>query len=554
MTCIILSILTFYIGVDPISPHFVEVTKSAGIAFTHTNGADGAYHLPETLGAGGAFFDYDNDDNLDLFLVNSGSTHSTTANTPYKNVLYRNNGDGTFTDVTEQSNLDTLSGYNHGVVAADYDNDSDQDLYITSLGANHLYRNNGDGTFTDTTELSGIGSTLWSSSATFFDYDLDGYLDLYVVNYVYYRLDQTYQPCIEFGYQDYCNLRYYEGAPDQLYRNNGDGTFTDVTKTAGINDQGGPFQGKGLGVIASDLNNDGFTDLYVANDGTPNYLFYNNGDGTFTEIAAWVGCAYSSEGLAQAGMGVDAGDYNGDGLMDIFVTNFSEETNNLYRNNGDGTFTDTIYEVNLGDPTYLPVGFGTGFFDYDNDSDLDIFVANGHVTEHIHHRSDLLTYGQRNQLFQNDGLGKFVQMSPELEKGFLTEEKISRGSIFADYDNDGDVDLLVTQLNQPAKLYRNQTSNQEKSNNWLQIKVVGVRNNRNGFGARMTLQMGNLSITKETRSSSGYLSSHDPRVTFGIGQYQKIESLTIYWPSGSVQRLENISVNQQITVVEETQQ
>ena len=497
MTCIILSILIFHIGVDPISPHFVEVTKSAGIAFTHTNGADGAYHLPETLGAGGAFFDYDNDDNLDLFLVNSGSIHSTIANTPYKNVLYRNNGDGTFTDVTEQSNLDTLSGYNHGVVAADYDNDSDQDLYITSLGANHLYRNNGDGTFTDTTELSGIGSTLWSSSATFFDYDLDGYLDLYVVNYVYYRLDQTYQPCIEFGYQDYCNLRYYEGAPDQLYRNNGDGTFTDVTKTAGINVQGGPFQGKGLGVIASDLNNDGFTDLYVANDGTPNYLFYNNRD---------------------------------------------------------GTFTDTIYEVNLGDPTYLSVGFGTGFFDYDNDSDLDIFVANGHVTEHIHHRSDLLTYGQRNQLFQNDGLGKFVQISPELEKGFLTEEKISRGSIFADYDNDGDVDLLVTQLNQPAKLYRNQTSNQEKSNNWLQIKVVGVRNNRNGFGARMTLQMGNLSITKETRSSSGYLSSHDPRVTFGIGQYQKIESLTIYWPSGSVQRLENISVNQQITVVEETQQ
>jgi len=457
MTCIILSIFIFHIGVDPISPHFVEVTKSAGIAFTHTNGADGAYHLPETLGAGGAFFDYDNDDNLDLFLVNSGSIHSTIANTPYQNVLYRNNGDGTFTDVTEQSNLDTLSGYNHGVVAADYDNDSDQDLYITSLGANHLYRNNGDGTFTD----------------------------------------QTYQPCIEFGYQDYCNLRYYEGAPDQLYRNNGDGTFTDVTKTAGINDQGGPFQGKGLGVIASDLNNDGFTDLYVANDGTPNYLFYNNGD---------------------------------------------------------GTFTDTIYEVNLGDPTYLPVGFGTGFFDYDNDSDLDIFVANGHVTEHIHHRSDLLTYGQRNQLFQNDGLGKFVQISPELEKGFLTEEKISRGSIFADYDNDGDVDLLVTHLNQPAKLYCNQTSNQEKSNNWLQIKVVGVRNNRNGFGARMTLQMGNLSITKETRSSSGYLSSHDPRVTFGIGQYQKIESLTIYWPSGSVQRLENISVNQQITVVEETQQ
>ncbi|HIN28142.1 TPA: CRTAC1 family protein [Candidatus Poribacteria bacterium] len=253
-------------------------------------------------------------------------------------------------------------------------------------------------------------------------------------------------------------------------------------------------------------------------------------------------------------MGIDAGDYNGDGLMDIFVTNFSEETNNLYRNNGDGTFTDTIYEVNLGDLTYLPVGFGTGFFDYDNDSDLDIFVANGHVTEHIHLRSDLLTYGQRNQLFQNDGRGKFVQMSPELEKEFLTEEEISRGSIFADYDNDGDVDLLVTQLNQPIKLYRNQASNREKSNNWLQIKVGGVRSNRNGFGAKVTLLVGNLSLTKETRSSSGYLSSHDPRLAFGIGQYQKIESLTIHWPSGTVQRLENISVNQQITVVEEVPQ
>ena len=234
MTCIILSILIFHIGIDPISPYFVEMTKSVGIDFTHTNGADGAYHLPETLGAGGAFFDYDNDDNLDLFLVNSGPIHGTAANTSDKSALYRNNGDGTFTDVTEQSHLDTLDGYNHGVVAADYDNDNDQDLYITSLGSNHLYQNNGDGTFTDITELSGIGSTLWSSSATFFDYVLDSYLDLYVVNYVHYRLDQTYQPCIEFGYQDYCNLRYYEGAPDQLYRNNGDGTFTDVTKSAGI--------------------------------------------------------------------------------------------------------------------------------------------------------------------------------------------------------------------------------------------------------------------------------------------------------------------------------
>ena len=524
----------------PMEPpiHFTDATDIAGIHFKHTDGATGEFHLPETLGAGGAFLDYDNDNDLDLYLVNSA----------VPSMLYRNNGNGTFTNVTEIAGIDNQGSYGHGVACGDYDNDGYVDIYVTNFGPNRLYHNNGDGTFTDVTTESGTSDKRWSSSATFFDYNSDGDLDLYVVNYLNYKLDASYPPCFEnpvFGVTEkvrgYCHPKHFEGAPDRLYRNNGDGTFTDVTEAANIRDPGGMFLGKGLGVVAADFDADGNPDLYVANDDTPNYLFYNKGDGTFAEIAILTGCAYSADGIAQAGMGVDAGDYNGDGFLDIFVTNFSYETNTLYRNNGDGTFTDVSYKARLGEESYLSLGFGTGFFDADNDGHLDIFVANGHIFPTVEQTTDVLSYKQPNQLFWNQGDGTFAEV-------LLNEQPaVSRGTLFGDYDNDGDTDLLITQLNGGVTLLRNES---QTANNWLRLKLIGTRSNRDGIGARIILTLNSESQTREVRMGSSYLSSNDPRVLFGVGQRTTVDQLKIHWQSGIVQILENLSVNQELVVTE----
>ncbi|RKU08643.1 hypothetical protein C6503_22900 [Candidatus Poribacteria bacterium] len=520
------------------SIHFTDVTDIAGIRFTHTDGAAGEFHLLETLGAGGAFLDYDNDGNLDLYLVNSAAP----------SMLYRNNGNGTFTDVTASADVDNQGSYGHGVACGDYNNDGFVDIYVTNFKANRLYHNNGNGTFTDVTTKSGTADARWSSSATFFDYNLDGYLDLYVVNYLNYKLDAAYPPCFEnpaFGATErvrgYCHPKHFEGAPDRLYRNNGDGTFTDVTAAANIRDPGGMFLGKGLGVVAADFDADGNPDLYVANDDTPNYLFYNKGDGTFAEIAILTGCAYSADGIAQAGMGVDAGDYNGDSFIDLFVTNFSYETNTLYRNNGDGTFTDVSYKARLGEESYLSLGFGTGFFDADNDGHLDIFVANGHIFPTVERTTDVLSYKQPNQLFWNQGNGTFTEVP------FDTHPAVSRGTLFGDYDNDGDTDLLVTQLNGAVTLFRNES---QTANNYLRLKLIGTRSNRDGIGTRITLTIGSESQTREVRMGSSYLSSNDPRVLFGIGQRTTVDQLKIRWQSGVVQILEDLTANQELVVTE----
>lgn len=518
--------------------HFTDVTDSAGIHFKHADGAAGEYHLPETLGTGGAFLDYDNDGDLDLYLVNSAAS----------SMLYRNNGNGTFADVTATAGVSNQESYGHGVACGDYDNDGYADIYVTNFGANRLYHNNGDGTFTDVTTKSGTGDARWSSSATFFDYNLDGDLDLYVVNYLDYKLDASYPPCFEnpaFGVTEkvrgYCHPKHFEGAPDRLYRNNGNGTFTDVTEAANIRDPGGMFLGKGLGVVAADFDADGNPDLYVANDDTPNYLFYNKGDGTFAEIAILTGCAYSADGIAQAGMGVDAGDYNGDGFLDLFVTNFSYETNTLYRNNGDGTFTDVSYKAQLGEESYLSLGFGTGFFDADNDGHLDIFIANGHIFPTVERTTDVLSYKQPNQFFWNQGDATFAEVR------FDDPPAVSRGALFGDYDNDGDIDLLVTQLNSTVTLLRNES---KTLNNWLRLKLIGTRSNRDGIGARITLTIGSESLTREVRMGSSYLSSNDPRVLIGIGVHDVVDKLEIRWQSGVVQILENLTVNQELVVTE----
>ena len=525
---------------------FTDVTAASGIRFRHVNGAKGDYHLPEMFGAGGAFFDYDNNGDLDLFLVNGGDLTGAPSEEPSTSVLYHNNGDGKFTDVTSIAGVSNAGNYGLGVACGDYNNDGDPDLYVTNFGANVLYRNNGDGTFADVTEEAGVGDALWSSSATFFDYNRDGHLDLYVVNYVLYPLDVPYPPCDGDGFRTYCHPLFFKGAPDRLYRNNGDGVFVDATEAAGIKGIGGLFHGKGLGVVAADFNNDSNPDLYVANDVTPNYLFYNKGDGTFVEIGVAAGCAYDTDGAAQAGMGVDAGDYNGDGFLDIFVTNFSYETNALYRNNGDDTFTDVSYHAHLGDASHLLLGFGTGFFDHDNDGLLDIFVANGHIFERVERTTDVITYAQQNQLFHNSGDGGFTEVS--FKAGAYFQRKgVSRGAIFGDYDNDGDLDIVVTQLNQSAELLRNEGGNHR---NWLRVRTVGVHSNRDGIGARLVLTTGSESRVQEVHAGSSYQSSNDPRVFFGLGDHRTIDRLEIRWPSGVVQILENIPANQEIVVTE----
>lgn len=525
---------------------FVDVTAEAGIRFRHVNGAKGDYHLPETIGSGGAFFDYDTDGDLDLYLVNSGNLTSADSEGTYTSILYRNNGNGTFMDVTDTAGVGNSGNYGMGAACGDYDNDGDPDLYVTNFGANVLYQNNADGTFTDVTEAAGVGDALWGTSATFFDYNRDSYLDLYVANYVLYSLDVAYRPCGVHGIRTHCHPKNFDGAPDRLYRNNGDGTFTDATQAAGFGGIGGPHSGKGLGVVAADFNNDGEPDVYVANDDTPNFLFYNNGDGTFTETGLLAGCAFSFDGVAQAGMGVDAGDFNGDGHLDIFVTNLSHETNALYRNNGDGTFSDIVYEANLGKESYLFVGFGTRLFDYDNDGYSDIFIANGHIIEAIAQVTDVLTYAQRNQLFHNNGDGTFTEVS--FESGpYFRREGVSRGAIFGDYDNDGDIDIVVTQSNQPAELLRNEGGNRR---NWVRIKLVGTASNRDGIGARVTATAGSESQMQEVRTGLSYLSSNDPRILFGLGDHTRIDRLEIRWPSGIVQVLENLEVNRKIVVVE----
>lgn len=518
--------------------HFTDVTESAGIRFTHDNGAKGEYHLPETLGAGGAFLDYDNDGQLDIYLVNSAAP----------SVLYRNNGDGSFTDVTAIAGVGNEGSYGHGAACGDYDNDGYTDIYVTNFGANRLYRNNGDRTFTQARLESVTTDTHWSSSATFFDYDSDGHLDIYVVNYLNYALTATYPPCFENSasgrekIRGYCHPKNFEGAPDRLYRNNGDGTFTDVTEAANIRDPGGMFRGKGLGIVAADFDADGHPDLYVANDDTPNYLFYNKGDSTFAELAILTGCAYSADGIAQAGMGVDAGDYNNDGALDIFVTNFSYETNTLYRNNGDATFTDVSYQAKLGEESYLYLGFGTGFFDADNDGWLDIFVANGHIFPNIAQMTDVLSYAQPDQVFRNRGDGTFIAVEALSQPPLPS---VSRGAIFGDYDNDGDTDIVVTQLNGDVKLLRNETRH-----NWLRLTLLGTISNRDGIGARVTLTLGTKTHVREVRRNASYLCSNDPRLFFGLGEKTIVDSVEIRWPSGLVQVLENLAVNQEFVVTE----
>ena len=530
--------------------HFTEQTQQAGIHFKHTNGASQHKYLPETMGAGGLFFDYNNDGHLDIYLVNSGTLdhdiqHQRQPNE--MNVLYRNSGDGTFTDVTVAAGLQHNHGYGMGCISADYDNDGDADLYLTNFGPNQLYRNNGDGTFTDVTLDAGVGDGNWSVSASFGDFNLDGHLDMYVVNYLDYHLEAAHT-CFLEGVHIYCGPHEYPGIRDTLYRNNGDGTFTDVTSRAGLRNTG-----KGLGTLFTDYNNDGYPDIFVANDAVPDLLYRNNQDGTFTDVAVETGIAYNSEGRATASMGIASGDYDNDGASDLFITNFSLEVNSLFRKDDGGFYTMTTFETGLADPSFSRLGFGTEFLDADNNGTLDLFVANGHVWDNVSEITPSLSYRQKCQIFENTSVGQFRELS-ETTGTFFKRPVVGRGAAIGDYNNDGTVDILVTTNNGPAVLLRNDSHTGE-TDNWVKIVLVGTQSNRDGIGAKVWVHTGKITQFREAICGGSYASSSARILHFGIGSEKTIQFIKIEWQSGHIQTLDfskaESPINRVIRITEE---
>jgi hypothetical protein len=495
---------------------FTDVTKESGINFLHVNGASGEHFFPETIGSGCAFLDYDNDGWLDIYLVNGGDFQRGGA----PNALYRNNNDGTFMDVTQKAGVGDL-GFGAGVCIGDYNADGWEDLYICNYGRNTLYRNNGDGTFTNVTQKAGVDEPRWSSSSAFFDLDNDGDLDLYVANYV--RYTQERDGCAFHELRVYCGPENFDPETDTLYKNNGDGTFTDISKAAGIT-----AAGRGLGVICGDYDDDGDTDIFVANDMTPNFLYNNSGDGTFVEVGHISGVALSEDATMGNGMGVDLADFDNDGGLDLVITNFQDQVNTLYHNDRDGFFTDVSYASGTGVPSLPFLGWGCGLVDFDNDGWKDLFVVNGHIHDNIEKFNDVGKYAQAKQLFKNEKGGTFSNMSTKSGEA-LTIPKVSRGAAFGDYDNDGDLDVIVNNLHSPATLLRNDGGN---DNSWVRVVVlptaisIGARVWVEAVDSHFLRQMG------EIHSGGSYASQNDMRLLFGVG---KAESAKVWveWKDGT---------------------
>ncbi len=540
----------------PIRPpvHFEDVARAAGLAAPNTFGGTASKkYILESTGSGAAFIDYDNDGYLDIFLVNGTRFEGLSSKEVPSNYLFHNNRDGTFSDVTQKTGL-KHSGWGQGVCVGDYDNDGFDDLFVTYYGHNVLYRNRGDGTFEDVTKASGLFSegTRWGTGCAFLDYNKDGWLDLFVANYVDFDVATAPLPgsqpdhCLWKGTPVYCGPRGLKGGRNILYRNNGNGTFTDVSAEAGILKTGQDYYGLGVGV--SDFDNDGWPDIFVACDSTANILYHNNGNGTFTDIALVAGVAYNQDGREQAGMGVGISDYDHDGFFDLIKTNFSDDTPTLYHNDGDGSFTDRTMRAKLGLHTRF-LGWGTGFFDYDNDGWKDIFIANGHVYPEIDAHSMDTSYREPKLLYRNRGDGTFEDVST-LAGPALLVKKSARGVAFGDYDNDGDVDILVNNMNDLPSLLRNEGGN---SNHWLVVKTIGTRSNRDGIGARITIVYGRERQIEEVRSGGSWASQSDLRVHFGLGSVDKIDRMEIRWPSGLTENLYNVASNQFLVVREGAQ-
>ena len=518
---------------------FVDVTSEAKINFKHENGASKDKLMVETFGSGVAWIDYDNDGYIDLFFANGANFYE--GKPSPGNVLLQNTGKGTFVDVTKEAGLAGNGGFATGVAVGDFDNDGFLDIYVTGFGGNTLYHNNGNGTFTDVTDKAGVKGGGWSSSAGWFDYDRDGLLDLFVVRYLDYDPKKNpYCGLRKEGYRMYCDPRNFDGMTNLFYHNNGDGTFTEVSKAAGVANPAG----KGLGVAFGDFNNDGWPDIFVSNDTVRNFLYLNNGDGTFTDIAYSAGAGYDVNGRARAGMGVEMADFDGDGLLDLFVTNFSEEHYGLYRNLGNNTFEDVARKVGLSS-SFSRLGFGAKLFDFDNDGQTDIYATNGHVTDNVELYHPGLTYMQTDLLYRNEN-GHFRDVSSESGPA-LQIMHAGRGLAIGDYDNDGDLDIVISNCGQRPMLLRNDGGNR---NHWIAIKARGKESNSFGVGARVRVTTAARTQVKEIGNAGSYLSSSDLRLYFGLGNEKKAKSLEIIWPSGKKQTLTDVEGDRMVLLEE----
>lgn len=527
----------------PPRTRFTDVTTAAGLRFVHDNGAYGRKLYPERMGPGLAFIDANGDGLLDIFLVNGApmpghpaSAHGSSCR------LYINRGDGTFADRTRGSGLEQV-GYGLGVAVGDFDNDGHEDLYLTRLGKNSLYRNNGDGTFTDVTAQAGVAVGGFSSSAAWVDYDGDGLLDLYVCRYVPWNgLKDNYDCRNADGSVTYCSVHVYDGMRHVLFHNLGHGKFADVSQASGIAGK----KGRGLAVVCGDWDRDGRPDLFVANDEMPNFLWHNLGNGRFEDVAVRAGFAFTERGIAPAGMGLDIADADGDGNDDVIESDFQNVRKTLYLGDGQGFFVPNSGNKGLGDMTLHRLGFGIGFLDYDLDGWPDIFIANGHVSDDVAGDDPTATMAQTAQLFHNQGKAVYADASADLG-GYATTPRVGRGVAFGDFDNDGDIDILVGNNGQEPVLLRNDNPH---VNHWLGVRCVGVRSNHSGLGARVMVEAAGLRQSLQTRTARSYLSSSDPRVLFGLGAAKQVDRLLIHWPSGGDQEFTHLPADRYLTITE----
>jgi hypothetical protein len=520
---------------------FVNLASEAGLTFKHENGASKEKLMPETFGSGIAWIDYDNDGWIDLYFAN-GADLARGKPSP-GNALFKNLGNGKFADVTAKAGVAGHGQFSTGVTVGDYDNDGFLDIYVTGYGSNQLFHNNGDGTFTDVTAKAGVAGGGWCSSAAWLDYDKDGWLDLFVVHYLDYDIKNA--PYCGFkreGYRMYCDPQQFDGMPALLCHNNKDGTFTEVSRKAGVANPAG----KGLGVTVGDLDLDGWPDIFVTNDGVRNFLYRNKGDGTFADVTYGALVGYDMNGKPMAGMGTEIADYDGDGLPDIFMTAFSREYNTLFHNLGKLRFEDVTLRAGL-ESGYLTLAFGTKLFDFDNDGDLDIYCTNGHVTDNVELYDPQLSYKQTDLLYENVGGGRFRDVSAESGPAFRIKH-VGRGAAIGDFDNDGDLDLVVADCGGPPLLLRNDGANR---NHWIAIRARGRESNRFGVGAKVRVTSGGRAQLREINPAGSYLSTSDVRLYIGLGSETRITRLEIEWPSGKRQTLQDIPANQTLLIDEE---
>jgi hypothetical protein len=540
---------------NPYHVEFHDVTHAAGIHFHHERAASPERLYPETMGAGVAWIDYNQDGYLDAFFVNSGDTPFFHPAEPPQPALYRNNHDGTFTDVTAQSKIHTDGTMFFGVAVGDYDNDGYPDIYMTGYRHSVLLHNNGDGTFTDVTAKAGVGDDgNWGTAAGWFDYDHDGKLDLLVTNYVRYDVDHPVlcgdiRPGLRDAAQTsaYCHPDNFKGSSVKLYHNNGDGTFTDVTDKAGLTNT----DGKSLGVVLADLNGDGWTDIFIANDTQRNFLYFNNGDGTFRDATYKSGAGFSEDGRTEAGMSADAADVMNNGLLYLFVSHLDFELNRMYRNNGDGSFTDYTIASGIGQTNILNSAFGARFFDFDNDGWRDLLVVNGHILDNIKLYHPEVSYEEEKTLYRNVGEGNFVDAT-RTEGPDFRAPRVGRGLAVGDYDNDGWQDFLVNNNGEDAQLFRNEggSSPAAKDNHWIAVRLIGVTSNRDGIGASLKLTAGDFTSYDQAKGGMSYCSAQDPRIYFGLGRHDHVDSIVIHWPSGYAQELKDIPADVIVTATE----